>query len=855
MTTITLHTGATEADIQAALTKLPSGGTLVLPANQTILISNGLKIDAAARSITLDLNGSTLQQAGDASVISVSGSMSTPTTAKLGHDAAGQLTVSSSGLGQVKVGDYVKVISDDVLPNDHGDATRMGQAMKVVAVNGSSVTLEGELLNGDLYDTNVRVSHFKSGTIEISNGTVRGDQTHTTWNDALINIRSTVATHIDKVTVRDGNSMGINLINTVDGLVTQSAAINLTDDTANGHYGYGVHSASALNTTVNGFYAEKVRHAVDDNAVGVTAGHKDASKFGADIGLTATNVVANATTAFAFSWHSEGRQGYFGDSVVINSHGVVGARGTDHLVQNISGSGNERGIQFLEYGNGDGQRIVIDNMHLKETAKYAYYNSNDPKNNVISNSSFEVKATYYKMGNDPTVSLINNVLKVGALPADETITGTAKDDRLLGGTGVDVISGGMGRDYIWGGAGVDRLTGGAGADRFAYLDMKEAGDTITDFGAGDVIDLSALAFHFGWSGDVLDRGYVRFVQTGSDTLVQVDSNGGANKFATLATLSNVKAASLNAASISTQIMVTDYEAADALNLSSPAETSARPSAIVDPFAELLDFRKVVGTADKDTLKGGVSADLILGGAGDDKLYGSEGDDVLVGGAGADFLHGGEGNNTASYADAASALVVSLSNTSLNTGDAKGDSYSQIRDLTGSRFNDQLHGSDAMNTIQGGAGNDRLFGLGGGDTLLGGAGDDVLDGGAKNDRLEGGDGNDWLFGGEGYDTLVGGAGSDTFVFDRAVKGSLATIVDFTRGMDTIALDNTGLSSLSGVQFVNGASAKGASAQPAIVYDKASGAVSWDADGSGSVAAVMLGKVAAGLDLSLSDFVLI
>jgi serralysin len=142
-----------------------------------------------------------------------------------------------------------------------------------------------------------------------------------------------------------------------------------------------------------------------------------------------------------------------------------------------------------------------------------------------------------------------------------------------------------------------------------------------------------------------------------------------------------------------------------------------------------------------------------------------------------------------------------------------------------------------------------------DTLLGGAGDDVLDGGAQNDRLEGGDGNDWLFGGSGYDTLIGGAGSDTFVFDRGLTGALPTVADFARGIDKIALDNTGVSSLSSLQFVNGSSAPGAGSAPTIAYEKASGAVYWDADGSGSSAAIMLGKVAGGHDLSLSDFVLI
>ena len=855
MTTIILRPGATEGDIQAALSNLPSGGTLVLPPNETILITSGLKIDAAAKSITLDLNGSTLQQAGNASVISVNGGMTAPTVASLDRDDAGQLTVTSSALGKVAVGDYVKIISDDVLPNDHGDTTRLGQAMKVLAVNGSSVTLEGDLLYGDLYQTNIRVSHFKSGTIEIGNGTVRGDQSQPTWTNALVHIRSTVDTHIDNLTVRDGNSMGINFVNTVSGLVTQSAAINLKDDTTKGQYGYGVHSASAINTTVDGFYAEKVRHAVDDNSNGVTAGHRDPSRYGADIGLTATNVVANSTTAFAFSWHSEGRQGYYGDSVVFNSHGVISFRGMEHVAENISGSGNTRGIQFFEYGNGDGQRNHVENMQLKETGAYVYYNSGkDPKNNTISNSTFDMTKVGYKLAPDPSVTLHDTVVRT--TPAgDELIVGTVKDDRLLGGAGDDTILGGSGRDYIWGGQGADRLTGGAGADRFVYLAVNEGGDVITDFGGGDVIDLSAIARKYSWTGDVLEKGYIRFVQSGQDTLVMVDVTGGANSLTKLATLTNVNAATLNSAAISTQIMVTDYGPGGPLvPLDGVPSAPPVPGGIGDPFAEYAYYQRIAGTMDKDTIKGSEGNDIIFGGAGDDRLFGQAGDDVMVGGAGADFFHGGGGDDTVSYALSNRGLVVSLLKPSLNTGEAAGDTYSQIRNLTGTQFDDELHGNDAMNAIRGGWGNDRLFGHDGSDTLLGGAGDDVLDGGLKNDVLDGGDGNDWLFGSDGYDTLTGGAGADTFVFDLAQQGSFDTITDFEVGVDRIALIGTGLTSLSDFSFLTAPGARPTAPEPAIMFDKETGAFHWDVDGDGAEPRVMLGKVAPGVDLTLWDFVL-
>jgi len=81
------------------------------------------------------------------------------------------------------------------------------------------------------------------------------------------------------------------------------------------------------------------------------------------------------------------------------------------------------------------------------------------------------------------------------------------------------------------------------------------------------------------------------------------------------------------------------------------------------------------------------------------------------------------------------------------------------------------------------------------------------------------------------------------------------MDFVPGVDRIASDNSGLASTTDLHFINGTSANGAAATPAILYEKASGKVSWDPDGSGAAAAVMLGKVAAGLYLGLSDFVLI
>ncbi|MBQ7704344.1 MAG: calcium-binding protein [Selenomonadaceae bacterium] len=60
------------------------------------------------------------------------------------------------------------------------------------------------------------------------------------------------------------------------------------------------------------------------------------------------------------------------------------------------------------------------------------------------------------------------------------IIGTAKANTIIGGSGNDTLVGGKGNDI---------LTGGAGADVFIYAE-GDGKDTITDYGAGDIISLA-----------------------------------------------------------------------------------------------------------------------------------------------------------------------------------------------------------------------------------------------------------------------------------------------------------------------------------------------------------------------------
>lgn len=178
-------------------------------------------------------------------------------------------------------------------------------------------------------------------------------------------------------------------------------------------------------------------------------------------------------------------------------------------------------------------------------------------------------------------------------------------------------------------------------------------------------------------------------------------------------------------------------------------------------------------------------------------------------------------------------------------------------LTGGGKTDELYGGGGNDTINGGGGHDRLFGEAGNDKLDGGTGNDKLYGGAGNDTLIGGTGNDKLWGGLGNDILTGGSGADTFIFDSKLGSTnIDTIKDFSVKDDTIWLDDDifkkvgKVGDLAADAFHIGT--KAGDAEDRIIYNKSTGKLYYDADGTGSAAAVHFATLTKGLALTAADF---
>ncbi|HWI83302.1 cadherin-like domain-containing protein, partial [Ramlibacter sp.] len=166
----------------------------------------------------------------------------------------------------------------------------------------------------------------------------------------------------------------------------------------------------------------------------------------------------------------------------------------------------------------------------------------------------------------------------------------------------------------------------------------------------------------------------------------------------------------------------------------------------------------------------------------------------------------------------------------------------------------ITGTNAGNTVAGtvATGDDVIYGQGGGDLVFAGSGDDTVFGQNGDDEIHGGAGND---------VLAGGGNNDSFQFDTALDAltNVDTITDFVSGADSIVLENTGAGlfnalaagALAPAAFTSGA----VTASTRIIYDTATGWLSYDADGSGAGAAVHFATLVGAPALAAASFTVI
>jgi Ca2+-binding RTX toxin-like protein len=157
----------------------------------------------------------------------------------------------------------------------------------------------------------------------------------------------------------------------------------------------------------------------------------------------------------------------------------------DNLLRGFGGNDKIYGRAGSDSLYGDGGADRLYGGAGKDFA--AYFNS---KTGVQVSLDGTLKATGEAIGD--TFSSIEGLAGSGI--GNDRLRGNAGANEIHGNGGNDILEGGAGNDRINGGEGTDTLTGGAGSDTFYFRFATEDADKITDFTAGDKIELRVSGF-------------------------------------------------------------------------------------------------------------------------------------------------------------------------------------------------------------------------------------------------------------------------------------------------------------------------------------------------------------------------
>lgn len=215
-------------------------------------------------------------------------------------------------------------------------------------------------------------------------------------------------------------------------------------------------------------------------------------------------------------------------------------------------------------------------------------------------------------GDDTTASLQINIVAPDSVPDPGSTQGATLTSSRYG----DTLVAGQGDDTLIAGRGPDVLTGGGGDDVFRFNETPWNAGHITDFQAGDALDLSGLFRASGYAGsDPVADGFVRFENDG-DGYAQVfyDTDGAASGntiWFKVTTLDHISAGGLTWA----QLTSGGASGGGGEEEPPPPPPSGPGQTITsDQYGDTL-----VGTAGDDTLVAGQGPDQMTGAGGADRF--------------------------------------------------------------------------------------------------------------------------------------------------------------------------------------------------------------------------------------------
>lgn len=422
------------ARCQRAIDSLSDKGVLIFPYGNTYYINN---VTCTGKSITVLGIGATIIQNANNTIFTFTGgwdfTASVSTITNVDYDFSqgnstttpvSKVTLSATPPTNLKVGDIVKIISDDEIDNAYqggGTTTtkkRKGEFTTVYFITGNDVYLSGRLR--ETYSTNVRLAKLKNTTFKMDGLTFDTDTSGDVlgWNRVLIKFVAAKSVQIDISCLNSYDSFVLML-----GIYDYRAKVdakNCRNEPSNNRYGYGLNDSSCGNGVIYNSTFTNCRHGFTTSTGYIDSGSTNIESYGKSDTITIIDSFGIGCSNCPFDVHEEAYSVTFHN---CHAKGIVaGASGSGAGFQarakkikfvNCSSKNTRQGFYVFEQyaGTTDGVQIVECVTENVETSLYIKGSTGagiKVRNVRISGGKFD---SYGAVGNyieNADVSLVNN---------------------------------------------------------------------------------------------------------------------------------------------------------------------------------------------------------------------------------------------------------------------------------------------------------------------------------------------------------------------------------------------------------------------------------------------------------------
>lgn len=403
--------------VQAMVTAATNKRLVFSKYSGSILVSD---ISLSGDSIEIDLGGNTFDLASGDPMWEFTGGWSDTTgVSGLTTDTVDDFTrtvCTVSDASSFSVGDVVKVVSTDDIPNTWATNCKLGEFSEVIATTSTSITLNTYLYQHSTYANNIQIARLDKDRFKIYNGIIVNTGGYEA--NGVIIMTSAFRPVITGIDIYNAEGVGFKMVSDYKYHILDCSVTNSENDTGSGKYGYGANDVGSHLGLVENFTAHKCRHAFTTSSIeSATADMTTGMAFGTRV----VNGVGYDCEAGAWDTHPHAVHVSF---IGCKAYGCLAfgqSRSAYTVYEHPVGRNLTYGIKFTSGTGGPStlinQQVIDPNLSVSDTIFTNYLSATEQETDP---TELTVSGGYLEIDDGPNRGCL---LKSTSVPIELTFTG------------------------------------------------------------------------------------------------------------------------------------------------------------------------------------------------------------------------------------------------------------------------------------------------------------------------------------------------------------------------------------------------------------------------------------------------